>query len=154
MHLRGLARLAETSEALAGYHLDRLSDTGRVRDRRGSGYRRFFPAEPPAPDEREAGLLTVLRREAPFEMTLHLLVTGPSPNCQLSEQTGLARSTVTYHLRRLEEADVVTRREDGVYELVDPREVERVLLRWPPPDPLTRCCPELWRTFVEGGAGP
>lgn len=85
-------------------------------------------------------------------MALYLLVDGPSLNRELSEQTGLARSTVTYHLRRLEEADVVTRGEDGVYKLVDPREVERVLLRWPPPETLTRSCPELWRTFVEGGA--
>lgn len=153
LHLRALARMADTSEALAGYHFDRLADSGRVRELPGPGFRRFFPAEPPTPGDRQARILAVLRRPIPFAIALHLLQAGPLSHGAIADRIDRAPSTATYHLATLQSAGIAARRSDGSFALVDPRQVERLLIRWPPPEALTRTCPDVWQSFLGGDAG-
>lgn len=147
LHLRELAREADVSEALAGYHLDRLEEEDLIESRTEEGFRRFYPLEAPGPDEAEREVLAVLRRQTPLEIVVYLIEQAPASHTEITEQVGLAKSTISYHLSNLREAGLVERRDDDRFELVDPRRIERLLLRWEPPTDLTDKFAELWHRF-------
>lgn len=146
LHLRELAREAGMSEQLAAYHTDRLEAEGLVRSHPESGFRRFYPMRRPEPSEEERKLLEMLRRPVPLQVALHLLRAGSASHKQIAASVGLAKSTVSYHLSRME-AEGVVRRRDGRIRLRRPRQVERVLLQWRPPPSLTSRFAELWTAF-------
>lgn len=147
LHLRELAREADVSEALAGYHLDRLEDDDHIESRTEEGFRRFYPLEAPGPTEEERELLAILRRQTPLEIVVYLIEEGPSSHAEITRQVDLAKSTVSYHLSNLQEAGLVERGDDDRFGLVDARRIERILLRWEPPQDLTDKFAELWRRF-------
>lgn len=151
LHLRELAREAGISEALAGYHLDRLEEADHVRSETEGGFRRFYPVDAPGPTAKERELLNLLRRAVPLEVVVFLLEEGASSHGEVTDQTGLAKSTVSYHLSNLAEAGIVERDDEGRFALADPRGIERLLLRWEPPKDLTDRFAELWRKFYYGG---
>lgn len=154
LHLRELAREADISEALAGYHLDRLEDQGHVRSEAEGGFRRFYAEDVPAPNAAERELLNLLRRAVPLEVVVFLLEEGPSAHAEVTDQLDLAKSTVSYHLSNLVDAGIVERLDDGRFDLADPRGIERLLIRWEPPDDLTDRFADLWQKFYYGGGEP
>lgn len=147
LHLRELARQADISEALAGYHLDRLVEEDHVESRTEKGFRRFYPAGAPAPTEDEQEMLSMLRRATPLEIVVYLLEEGPSSHREITDQLDLAKSTVSYHLDKLREAGIVVQDDEGLYMLDDPRGIERLLIRWEPPTGLTDQFADLWERF-------
>lgn len=147
LHLGELAREADVSKALAGYHLDALEEEGHLESRTEEGYRRFYPLEAPGPDDEERELLTVLRRPIPLEVTVYLIEEGPASHSEITDQVDLAKSTVTYHLGNMQDAGVVKRRDDDRFELTDRRRIERLLIRWEPPTGLVDRFADLWRRF-------
>lgn len=153
LHLRELAREADVSEALAGYHLDRLEADDHVRSEAEAGFRRFYPVDAPAPTADERELLNILRRAVPLEIVVYLLEEGASVHADVTDQLGLAKSTVTYHVSNLRDAGIVERLDDGRFALSDPRRIERLLIRWEPPEDLTDRFADLWRKFYYGGEG-
>lgn len=148
LHLRELARQAGLSESLAAYHLDALQAEGAVKARTEGNFRRFYPLGAPAPNEADRELMGVLRQAVPLQIAVVLLETPGVTHAVLTEALGLAKSTVSYHLVKLQEADVVVRAAHGPgFTLREPRRVERLLLRWEPPKGLVGRFAELWTTF-------
>lgn len=141
VHLRGVEQQLGISSALASYHLHELEKGGWLRSYGMAGYVRWFPG--PRSREakltlRERRLLGLMREEAAFQVTLVLLDRGAATHAQLVEALGLAKSTVSYHLAKMERAGLVKRREEEVV-LADPDLAESLLLRYEPtPDLLGR----------------
>lgn len=141
VHLRGVEQQVGVSSALASYHLRELEKGGWLRSYDMAGYVRWFPG--PRSREarltlRERRLLGLLREEAALQATLLLLDKGAATHAQVVEALGLAKSTVSYHLAKMERMGLVRRREEE-FVLADPDLAESLLLRYEPtPDLLGR----------------
>lgn len=150
LHLREIARQAEMSEALALYHLDQLEDAGVVESRTEEQFRRFFPSAGPGIEEADRDLMALLRQRVPLQVALLLLDKGEATHGDITKELDLAKSTVSYHLDKLNKAEFVTTTEGGTFRLEEPRRVERLLLRWEPPRSLTDRFTTLWTRFYRG----
>ncbi len=117
----------------AEYHVHQLERAGLVHRRD----KACFPSEGEAVvDRRDQRVLVILRRPAPLRIVLALL-DGAATNPELAKQVGIAPSSVSYHVRRLTNAGVVEREEQGrsaVFRLVD-AEATANMLRSHPPKP-------------------
>jgi predicted transcriptional regulator len=141
IHLRGVEHQLGISSALASYHLHELEKGGWLRSYEMQGYTRWFPgrrSREATLTRRERRMLGLLREEAALQVTLLLLERGEMTHGQLVEELGLAKSTVSYHLAKMERAGLVRRREEAVT-LADVDLAESLLLRFEPtPDLLGR----------------
>lgn len=150
VHLRGIEQQLGVSAALASYHLHSLEKDRWVRSYDMEGYTRWFPgprSEEKALGRRERRLLGLLREEAALQVALLLLDRGPLTHAQLVEELGLAKSTVSYHLSKMERMGLVKRRGDDAVALADAEFTEGLLMRFEPtPDLLSRFR-ALWDDF-------
>lgn len=146
LHLRELAREAGLSEQLVSYHVDHLEDQELVESRVDEVYRRFYATEVPAPQGDDRRVVEVLRQAVPLQIVLHLLERAPLPSSVLVKELGLAKSTVSYHVKRLTETGIVERRPDGLH-VSEPERVSDLLVRWQPPRSLTDRFMRLWSGF-------
>jgi predicted transcriptional regulator len=144
LHLRDLARRAGLSEALAGYHMEGLEREGFVSSRFDAFYRRFYPVKGPAPSDTDQVLLGLLRQRVAAQIAIHLLEAAPATHTTLTKKLGLAKSTLSYHITKLQAANLVVVHPEGI-RLKEPERVRRLLLTWRPPPDVTERFSDLWR---------
>ena len=144
LHLRDLARRAMLSESLAGYHLEALEREGFVQSKFDDFYRRFYPVQSAAPSAADQQLLGLLRQRVPAAISIHLLEQSPSTHTTLTKKMGLAKSTLSYHISKLQAAGLVIVNADGI-RLKEPDRVRKLLLTWRPPVDVTERFAEMWR---------
>ena len=146
VHLRGVEQHLGISSALASYHLHALEKGGWVRSYDMEGYTRWFPgprSREAALTRRERRILGLLREQAAFQTTLLLLERGEVSHGDLVAALGLAKSTVSYHVARLERAGLLRRRGDALV-LADADLAEGLLLRYEPTPDLRSRFRRLW----------
>lgn len=146
VHLRGVEQQLGISSALASYHLHELEKGGWVRGYEMEGYVRWFPgarSKEARLGRRERKLLALLREEASLQVTLLLLDRGAMRHGDLVHHLGLAKSTVSYHLAKMERAGLVRHRGEEV-ELADAELAESLLLRFEPTPDLIARFHRLW----------
>lgn len=154
LHFRGLARELDTSTSLALYHLEQLEEEERIRSEEVGGRVRYFPAEEYeslSEDEREK--LDVLRQEKPLEIVLALLQLGSMRHKELHEIVPGSKGTLTYHLNKLVDADLVRRVRRGEakgFHLVDEDEVRRLAARYRPESDMLDEVHDLWEDLFGG----
>lgn len=147
LHLRGLERQVGVSAPLVRYHVRRLEEAGFVETHEQGGYVRHY-ATPKArkavlsPDDQ--ALVGLLREQVPLHIVLLLLDEGPLTHGSLVERTGVAKSTVSYHLAKLAEAGIVERGEGPAVRLADREHVYRLLLAHAPTPDLLDAFAKLW----------
>lgn len=149
IHLREIHRLSGVDLSLVEYHANQLEAEELVISIKQEGYRRFFsvktPEQPLTQDERR--VLATLRREGPFAIVSYLLESGPARNRDIAEGTGLSRPAVSYHLKKLLDADIVEREragDDRRYHLADPDRLRRLLRFYEPTPDMIDAYGELW----------
>lgn len=131
IHLRGIERHTALPLGQVLYHLDRLERMGLVASHRDRGFRRFF--SPAVVSRSEKPILSALRHEVPRRVVLGLLEAPGLAHKDLQRLTGVAGSTLSFHLQRLVESGVLLRtRASGAtaYALADPDLAERDLQRY------------------------
>lgn len=134
LHERELERRLGLASRLTGYHLSVLEASGSLRRVQDSGYSRFFPVDPSLSDQ-DLHDLCLLRRAPALRITVLLLSLGRAGNKALAQQLGLAKASVSYHLRLLVEAGVLSVTASGRhrhYELVEPTRIRTLLSRFSP----------------------
>lgn len=104
IHLRQLQRELDCTSTTVNYHLDRLD----VKERKIHGYRRFYPSD--TPEELELPL-AALNHEARGPMLYHIR-NGSSPS-QLVEELDVSKSTVSSHLKVLDEDGLIEEEMNG-----------------------------------------
>lgn len=136
VHVRELERQLGLSNKLAIHHLQRLEEEGRVARVEHDGYTRFLDTQTAsrlAPEDLD--VLCIARRPPALRALVHLVTQGESPQNHITRTVGLAKSSVTYHLRLMERAGIVHARSEGRerrYRLAEPARVRELLRRFPP----------------------
>jgi len=131
IHFRALQRMLGIANGSLQYHLDVLEDQGLVRRFKGYGYTRFYPLECRDINPKAMSVVT----HPTVERILDILLQRKEITLkEVSEMLGISTSTALWHLRRLENAGVVTKDKNGktqgrkhVYKLRNEKEVETML---------------------------
>lgn len=146
IHVRGLERNLGVSAPLVQYHLKRLVDGGFVDAREQGGYTRYYATTKAGRvREEDRDLLGMLREEVPLHIALLLLDQGPMAHGALVQKLGMAKSSVSYHLAKLAQANIVER-EPGTHRirLAQPDRVHALLLAHEPTPDLLDSFATLW----------
>jgi predicted transcriptional regulator len=122
-HLRELQRDLAMGMGALEYHLQELAGADLVAVRL-EAQKRFFPI-PMAPADKQA--IVFLRQLLPRRVLLILSSDGPTSKTQLQAELGVAASTLNYHLRRLEQANLLEESRDGREAIYRALEGERIL---------------------------
>lgn len=105
IHLRGIERATSLPLGQVVYHLDRLQRMGLVNSQKDGGFRRFYATNDVGRGEKR--WIAALRHETPRRIVLELLDRPALTHKELREVAGVAGSTLTFHLQRLVDADVL-----------------------------------------------
>ncbi len=144
IHVREAARQLGTSMALVEYHLGLLRGHGLVTVQKDDRYARMYPVDAPAPRPADREAVGLLRQRLPLRITLSLLDDGPQKHKDLADALGLGKSTLSFHLRKLEAAGLVVKQEDGGFAVRDAPKVLRLLLTFPPTKTLREEFADVW----------
>ncbi|TQQ79623.1 winged helix-turn-helix transcriptional regulator [Halonotius roseus] len=123
VHFNEIGRALDIATGQTQYHLRRLIHDDVIDSRSLVGRTHYYPAgfEP-----WEQRALALLRRETAREILLTLLETGTQSAPALTDEIGIARSTLSWHLSNLADADLInTETVDGEVR-VTPRRPERL----------------------------
>lgn len=153
LHLREIMRRVGTSSALAEYHLNVLEKHGLVTSTEERGYRRFYPARSPrTPLSREdKRFLGLVRHPIALGIVLYLLERGRASHKDITDVVTVTKSTVTYHLKNLQEASVVARNiEDRTFSLADAERARQLLAAYGPTPDLIEEYGRMWEEIFRG----
>lgn len=110
------------------YHVERLAKAGEIIRIDEAGFSRLYP---PGINEKDRVLFSLARGETDRRILACLALEQRLSNRQLSELTGLAKSTISEHLARLTQLGIVIggRASDAetLYELEDPLRVRLLI---------------------------
>jgi predicted transcriptional regulator len=147
LHVRELARQLDTSMALVEYHLAILRQNGLATVEHGDGYARVFAKErgKEARSAAERKTLGLLRGRLPLAIVLYLLDRDePAPHKGICEALGIGKSKLSFHLRKLEDAGVIRKTEDGRFEPVQRTRLMALLLENQPTPDVKQEFAKLW----------
>jgi predicted transcriptional regulator len=149
LHTRELARRVRMSEALAAYHLNALVSEQVVEVTEDGMFRRhYLRGQRVTQDDRV--WMALLRRPVALHITLYILQNGSATHMAITEELGLAKSTMSYHLSALVQAGFL-RREQDQFVLEDRERVERILNRWAPTPDLADRFADVFGRFYRRG---
>lgn len=154
LHQRDIARRAGLRSGHAEYHLHQLVRLGLLREETSGRYKRYFvalkPMEKPTEgtvEPKDRQWLALLREARPLEIVAHLIQDDSLEIGQVAQRTGLAASTTSYHIDKLEKQQIVERYRVGkkrYVRLTDRERLVKVLLAHEPPDDLIEGFEDLW----------
>lgn len=128
VHVSALGRQLDLAPGQVQYHLKRLRKRDAVVADERYGRTHYFP---PGYDDRERRTLALARRETARGILFVLLEREQAAAGTLTEELGIARSTLSYHTDRLVEADLVEQSKDERgrihFSLVEREETLRLL---------------------------
>jgi len=104
IHFNELVRSVSLATGQVQYHMYSLIEDGVVDGTELYGRKHYYPDGYP---EEERGAVALLRRETAREIVVHLIENGESHPDEIAESLGIARSTLEWHLGRLEEQSLV-----------------------------------------------
>jgi DNA-binding MarR family transcriptional regulator len=116
-HVRGMAKDLAIATGDLHYHLFWLERHGFVKTRKSGFYRFVFPTM--VFREEQEVLLGVLSQETPREMLLCLLLDPAGTQSDLAKSLGHSQPTVSWHMNRLVQLGVVSKRRTGAGILYD-----------------------------------
>ncbi|WP_254763023.1 winged helix-turn-helix transcriptional regulator [Natrinema marinum] len=128
VHFNELVRESEFAPGQVQYHVRRLLEDDRLVREEFYGRTHYYP---PAYDERERAALALFRRETAREIVVYLIEHESAAPADVADALEIARSTLEYHVDRLVDHEIVTKRYGErnrvVLELADPAATGRLL---------------------------
>jgi predicted transcriptional regulator len=104
-HVREMERGLDMQPGMLSYHLGYLMKRKLVRSEDDGHRKMFFLIDQFI--EKDRRTLGALRQESPRRILMHLLVNGPTSFQNLQTEMGVAKSTLSYHLKRLRGIKVI-----------------------------------------------
>ncbi len=105
LHKREIARELNMSLSTIDYHLHYMEKKGIIIAKTDRKYKRYFIAEKTAAVDRR--LMPLLRQETPRRIIIFLLRNPRAIHKEICEHLKKAPSTISFHLKKLVEADIV-----------------------------------------------
>lgn len=154
LHLAELARQADVEEKLARYHIRVLVKSGLATKKREGNKNLYYPkveaelGSKEVIDRRDKEALGLLRRPVPLRMVLALLDAEEGLTMgEIAEAAAVSRSTATYHVEKLKDAELVRVEVEGRARRVhldDHQRVSELLSEYPPPKDIVSGFVEMW----------
>jgi predicted transcriptional regulator len=129
-HFREIERKAGLSTGSVQYHLGYLVKKGLLKVEKEGSNSRYFPVSVASGNKKVLGLL---RQKSVRQILLFILKSKKCHHKDLVVFTGLSASTVSWHLRKLDEAKVITAVKKGretSYSVVDVDQVIGLLVTY------------------------
>jgi predicted transcriptional regulator len=131
LHLARIANMCNMSSQLAEYHLLNLEKNNLIIGLKGKNgyYKRYYIKEGEVGRE-EKNILSLLRQEHLIKIVLLILKNPNIKHKQLLENLDIVASTLSYHLKKLEEYDIIISKSYGKergYEIKNKKEIFRVV---------------------------
>ncbi len=95
------------------------------------GYTRYYAARFITPEEKM--ILSIIRKELPRTIVLFIMERGVARNTDLSNAFNVSGATISYHLKRMVEKNILSVRQSGrerIYEIKNPEAVMDVLIKY------------------------
>jgi len=132
-HLRDICRELGLAMGDVQYHVRRLEREERIHSVRRGLYKFFYPAN--LFGEKQRHVLSMLSLDRPRELLLNMVEHPQSTQEWLAEATHISQPTVSWHLKRLVELGIVSKRHEGrvvTYEVVGGREIATFIKTYHP----------------------
>jgi predicted transcriptional regulator len=132
LHQTRIAQMLSMRKSLAEYHLSYLEKNNAIKSITESGYKRYY-AEDSDLETEDQIILPFLRQEIPRKILLFLLRNPNSKHKEILENLDIAPSTLSYHLNKLVEREVLTvvrYGEDKGYSISNRRQVLKILISY------------------------
>lgn len=129
-HMREIGREVEIPMGTLEYHLHYLVKADLLTTRQDARYTRYFATGELS--RRDKDVLALLRQKVPRQIAAHLLLEPGSSHGALLAKFALAPSTLSFHLKKLVAAGIVSQEKSGrenLYHVVEPELVSRVLVQ-------------------------
>jgi DNA-binding transcriptional ArsR family regulator len=129
-HMREIGREAAIPMGTLEYHLHYLVKANLLTTRQDARYTRYFPTGELSRQDKD--VLALLRQKVPRQIAAHLLLAPGSSHGQLLTKFALSPSTLSFHLKKLVTAGIVSQDKQGrenLYRVVDVEGVARVLIQ-------------------------
>jgi predicted transcriptional regulator len=133
LHLNQIARLLKINRPLAIYHLRYLEKHGLITIVKEKGFTRFYIRGKIGIEDKRK--LSILRQEIPLKIVLFLLENPLSKHKEILEKFDVAKSTLSYHLKKLVNHGIINTQVDGEekgYAIVSEKEIVRFLIKYKP----------------------
>lgn len=121
-----LQRVTKMTNGTLSYHIDMLTRDGIVNVRRDAGSTRLFPV---TIDEYTANIISLLKDDIRLKIVKHLLMKSATYQ-ELHKVTNRSFSTLTWHLDKLINADIIDVRNSigmNEYHLKDPELINNII---------------------------
>jgi DNA-binding MarR family transcriptional regulator len=127
LHFRGLSRKMKIPRSTLDYHLNYMKKRGLITVSNHGKFIRFYVVENVGREEKK--ILEIIRQETPRRILLSMKIPNTVPFEYLIREMDKAPSTISYHMKKLIEADIVERvvvnnqvkfvlkDEDGLYDI-------------------------------------
>jgi len=130
IHFRELQRRTNSAVGSLQYHLEVLQKVHLIKTQKKGKFVRFFPVIGEQSDE-DKETLSLLRDENVRRIVLLMLSKSKVNNKQISDFLEISPSTVSFHLQKLEDAELIKKRKTGrqaFYSLNDPVKAKEVII--------------------------
>ena len=124
VHFRALFDELDYAKGTLQYQLRQLEDADLVETSDDGEYTRYYPAG--SFDAEDRAVVNALRRTIARRILAYLASEGPMTTSDLADHLEKSPSTISWHLSKLGDADLVTKERDGrqvFYEPTDPEQV-------------------------------
>jgi predicted transcriptional regulator len=148
LHLSKIASLLNLRISLIEYHLLYLEKKGIAFAVKEGGYKRYYVKEKMGVGDRK--VLALLRQEIPLKIVLYLLKNPHSRHKEILQVLSIAPSTLTYHLKKLVERNIIACFGEGDkrgYIVRNEEEVVALLLRYKPYNVIENFR-DVWKDFL------
>jgi len=128
LHFREIKRRLRLANGVLGYHLRILMGLGVIESEHDRQFVRFYPT---STLHEERMLISILRQPRLREIITFLILHPGADYKAIVQELNLSSSTISWHLKRLEQIGVVAREKTGAgltcFEVAKPQELTRIL---------------------------
>jgi predicted transcriptional regulator len=147
LNLSTIAEVLNISIPLTVYHLRYLEKQELLISIKEEGYKRYYKKEQLDPQLKK--ILSILRQETPFGIVLFLLKNPYSHHKEIIKNFDIAPSTLSYHLKKLTEKEIITEKVKGDirgYVVANEKEIIKLIIQYKPSKVLKRF-KDAWMDF-------
>jgi len=148
LHLSKIAGILKMRVSLVEYHLAYLVKNQVVKAVKEAGYLRFYVKGKVGTEDKQ--VLSILRQEVPLRIMLFLLKNVRSQHKDILQNIGVAPSTLSYHLKKLNKYGLITVKTYGDekgYSVTDREKVVNILVQYKPYN-LFESFKDIWIDFT------